>query len=68
MQELLAADTGQPVERIVRDINRDFWMSAPDALAYGIIDTIIGQTERVLASDRAEPRATNGHVPTSRAQ
>jgi ATP-dependent Clp protease protease subunit len=67
MQELLAADTGQPVERIVRDINRDFWMSAQDALVYGIIDTVIGQTEKVLPVDRAEPGATDGHVPTSRA-
>jgi ATP-dependent Clp protease, protease subunit len=66
MQELLA-DTGQPVERIVREINRDFWMTAQDALAYGIIDTAIGQTEKVPAADRAEPGATDGHVPTSRA-
>jgi ATP-dependent Clp protease protease subunit len=67
LQELLAADTGQPVERIIRDINRDFWMSAQDALAYGIIDTVIGETEKVPAVDRAEPAATDGHVPTSRA-
>jgi hypothetical protein len=55
MQELLAADTRQPVERIVRDVNRDFWMSAEDALACGIIETVIGQTEKVLAADPAEP-------------
>ena len=67
MQELLAADTGQPVERIVRDINRDFWMSAQDALAYGVIDAVIGQTEKVLAADRAETGITDGHIPTSRA-
>ena len=67
MQKLLAADTGQPVERIVRDINRDFWMSAQDALAYGIIDAVIGQTEKVLAADRAEMGITDGHIPTSRA-
>jgi ATP-dependent Clp protease protease subunit len=66
MQELLAADTGQPVERIVRDINRDFWMSAKDALAYGIIDTVIGETEKVLPVDRAKPGAADGHVPTAR--
>src|SRR6516165_1677844 len=50
MQELLAADTGQPVDRIVRDINRDYWMSAQDALEYGIIDTVVGQTEKTLAA------------------
>ena len=54
MQELLAADTGQSVERIARDINRDYWMSAREAREYGIIDTIVGQTEATEAADRAE--------------
>jgi ATP-dependent Clp protease protease subunit len=62
MQELLAADTGQPVDRIVRDINRDYWMSAQDALAYGIIDKVVGQTEKTLAADRAEQAVSNGAV------
>ena len=31
MQEMMAADTGQTVERIARDINRDYWMSAAEA-------------------------------------
>jgi ATP-dependent Clp protease protease subunit len=54
MQELLAADTGQSVERITHDINRDYWMSAVEARDYGIIDTIVGQTEKTEAADRAE--------------
>jgi ATP-dependent Clp protease protease subunit len=70
MQELLAADTGQSVERVARDINRDYWMSAVEAREYGLIDTIVGATEASLAADRAEaslgdaaPRETrrNGH-------
>jgi len=32
--------TGQPLERIERDVERDFFMSAEEALAYGIIDEI----------------------------
>jgi ATP-dependent Clp protease protease subunit len=54
MQELLSADTGQSVERITHDINRDYWMSAAEALEYGILDTIVGQTEKTVAADRAE--------------
>ena len=54
MQELLAADTGQPVERIAHDINRDYWMSAVEARDYGIIDSLVGQTEKTEAADRAE--------------
>jgi ATP-dependent Clp protease protease subunit len=54
MQELLAADTGQSVERIARDINRDYWMSAGEARDYGIVDLIVGATEATAAADRAE--------------
>jgi ATP-dependent Clp protease protease subunit len=54
MQELLAADTGQTVERIAHDINRDYWMSAVEARDYGIIDSIVGQTDKTEAADRAE--------------
>src|ERR687884_1057281 len=53
MQELLAADTGQTVERISQDINRDFWMSASEARDYGVVDTIVGQTAATVAADRA---------------
>jgi ATP-dependent Clp protease protease subunit len=54
MQELMAADTGQSVDRIARDINRDYWMGAIEAKAYGLIDMIVGQTEATAAADRAE--------------
>jgi len=54
IKELLSADTGQPVERISHDINRDYWMSALEAQEYGLIDTIIGTTDASLAADRAE--------------
>jgi ATP-dependent Clp protease, protease subunit len=58
MQELMAADTGQSVERIARDINRDYWMGAQEAQSYGIIDVIVGQTEATAAADRAEAAVT----------
>jgi ATP-dependent Clp protease, protease subunit len=54
LKELMAADTGQDVERISRDINRDYWMSAQEARDYGVIDIIHGQTEASQAADRAE--------------
>jgi ATP-dependent Clp protease, protease subunit len=59
MQQLLAADTGQPVERIARDLNRDYWMSASEAKDYGVIDTIVGQTAATSAADRAESALAN---------
>ena len=54
LKELMAADTGQDLERISRDINRDYWMSAQEAREYGVIDLIVGQTEATAAADRAE--------------
>src|SRR5262247_1900164 len=37
-RELLARDTGQPLERIARDFDRDLFMTPQQALEYGIID------------------------------
>ncbi len=37
----VAKHTGQPLEKIERDVERDFWMSAQQAREYGIIDEII---------------------------
>jgi ATP-dependent Clp protease protease subunit len=40
-RELLAKDSGQPLERIARDFDRDLFMTAEEARAYGIIDEIL---------------------------
>ena len=52
LEEILANHTGQPIDRIHTDTDRDFVMEAPEALAYGIIDDII--SSRQLA-DRSGP-------------
>ena len=41
LNEMLAANTGQPYEVIAADTERDNWMSAEEAKAYGLIDEII---------------------------
>ncbi len=41
LNEYLAANTGQPLEVIERDTDRDHWMNAEEALKYGIIDSVI---------------------------
>jgi ATP-dependent Clp protease protease subunit len=41
LDEILAAHTGQDVEKIARDTDRDFIMTAEQAKEYGIIDEII---------------------------
>ena len=38
--EILAANCGQPVEKVMKDFDRDFWMNAQEAVNYGIVDGI----------------------------
>lgn len=37
----LAANTGQPIEKIERDVERDYFMAAEEAKAYGIVDSVL---------------------------
>jgi len=41
LNEILAENTGQPVSKIEADSDRDKWMNAEEALAYGLVDKII---------------------------
>ncbi len=41
LNEILAANTGKPLEEIERDTERDYYMSAEEAKEYGLIDEII---------------------------
>ena len=41
MNRLMAEHTGQPVEKVEADTERDNWMTAEEAKAYGLIDEII---------------------------
>ena len=45
MNEILASHTGQPLERIIADTDRDYIMRGEDALAYGMVDHVITHRE-----------------------
>ena len=49
INEVLVECTGQPLERIERDTERDFFMSAAEAVEYGIIDEIIAPSHIEVA-------------------
>jgi len=49
LNEILARHTGQPLEQVERDTDRDFYMTAEDARAYGIVDEVIGSVEDASA-------------------
>ena len=46
LHQILADHTGKPVKEIARDADRDFWMTAPEALAYGMVDEIIAPRKK----------------------
>ena len=46
LNEILARHTGQPFEKVRRDMERDYFMSAQEALEYGIVDKIAEKGER----------------------
>jgi len=50
--EILAKHTGQPIERIERDTDRDYWMDPQTAKEYGLIDEVFQPREKVLAPVR----------------
>lgn len=41
LNEIMAANTGQDIEKIKEDMERDYWMTAQEALDYGLVDKII---------------------------
>lgn len=47
LNHILASQTGQPLERIEQDTDRDNFLSANEAVAYGLVDKVIERTEEV---------------------
>lgn len=43
LNQILADRTGQPLERIARDTDRDYYMTADEAQAYGLVDQVISK-------------------------
>jgi ATP-dependent Clp protease, protease subunit len=57
VDELLARHTGQPVERISRDTDRDFILGAEEAREYGVVDHVMARPPKAVTAFRpaAEP-------------
>ncbi len=52
MTEITARHTGQPFERIKRDTERDYYMTAEEAKDYGIIDQVVQPSNTLLVNSR----------------
>ena len=47
LNQILADNTGKPVETVARDTERDYWLTAQEALEYGLIDRIFTTREEL---------------------
>jgi ATP-dependent Clp protease, protease subunit len=55
MAELIAEQTGQPVEQIERDSDRDRWFTAQQALEYGFVDQVLTRAEQIPGPSGTSP-------------
>jgi len=46
LNEILSTHTGQPIEKVERDTDRDFYLTAEEAKKYGLIDEVIGAAKK----------------------
>ena len=53
VDEILSEHTGQPVERIRADTDRDFILTAEEAKAYGVVDEIVSHRELFAVREAA---------------
>lgn len=67
LNEILSRHTGQPMDRIREDTDRDFFMTGDQAKEYGIVDEVITRKPKVLetGSKEAEEPDTRGHEKES---
>lgn len=47
INKLISNETGQPVEKIAKDSDRNFWMNAEEALAYGLVNKIVTRLDEI---------------------
>ena len=47
INRLIADETGQPLERVAQDTDRDYWMTVEEAIEYGIVNKIVRSIEEV---------------------
>jgi ATP-dependent Clp protease protease subunit len=60
MAQLIAGHTGQTVERIMTDFDRDRWFSAQEALEYGFVDHVISRAGQLPGDAAGQSQNGNG--------
>ena len=47
INQLIAEETGQPLDKVAQDTDRDYWMTVDEALSYGIVSKIVNSIEQL---------------------
>jgi ATP-dependent Clp protease protease subunit len=53
LNQIMARNTGQPISKIEKDVDRDYWMSAEEAVKYGVADKVINSRKLADAVQKA---------------
>ena len=48
INQLIAEETGQPVDKVAQDTDRDYWMTVDEALSYGIVSKVVNSIEQLV--------------------
>ncbi len=51
LYNILSLHTGQSIKKITKDADRDYWMTANEAISYGIVDKIITKKQKIVKGD-----------------
>ena len=47
INHIIARETGQPYDKVTKDTNRNYWMSAEEAIAYGMCDRVVNSAKEL---------------------
>ena len=47
INQLIANETGQPLERVAQDTDRDYWMTVEEAIEYGIVSKVVSSASEI---------------------
>lgn len=54
LNQILSERTGQPLERIIHDTDRNYYMDAPEAVTYGLIDEVLASPDKSNGKDKSK--------------
>jgi ATP-dependent Clp protease protease subunit len=64
LYNILSKHTGQPVEKVEKDCDRNLWLDAKEAIEYGLADRILQKAPEILRAESARSSVAENEVKT----